>query len=62
MFPGARKPSSHTRKLLSVFIARMGSRPFATIAAAGTRVVIAIAAGAHPRGPRGPRRPARVPV
>ena len=49
MFPGARKLSSNTRKLLSVFIARMGSRPFATIAAAGTRVVIAIAAGAHPR-------------
>lgn len=42
MFPGA-------RKLPSVFTARMGSRPFATIAAAGTHVVVAIAAGVHPR-------------
>lgn len=49
MFPGARKLSSNTRKLPSVFTARMGSRPFATIAAAGTHVVVAIAAGVHPR-------------
>ena len=49
MFPGARKLSSHARKLPSVFTARMGSRPFATIAAAGTHVVVAIAAGVHPR-------------
>ena len=49
MFPGARKLSSNTRKLPSVFTARMGSRPFATIAVAGTHVVVAIAAGAHPR-------------
>ncbi len=49
MFPGARKLSSNTRKLPSVFTARMGSRPFATIAAAGSHVVVAIAAGAHPR-------------
>ncbi len=52
MFPGARKLSSNTRKLLSVFIARMGSRPFATIAAAGT----------HLRGPRDLWGPARVAV
>lgn len=45
MFPGARKLSSNTRKLPSVFTARMGSRPFATIAAVGTHVVVAIAAG-----------------
>ncbi len=49
MFPGARKLLSNTRKLPSVFTARMGSRPFATIAAAGTHVVVAIAAGVHPR-------------
>lgn len=49
MFPGARKLSSNTRKLPSVFTARMGSRPFATIAAAGTHVVVVIAAGVHPR-------------
>lgn len=49
MFPSARKLSSNTRKLPSVFTARMGSRPFATIAAAGTHVVVAIAAGVHPR-------------
>lgn len=49
MFPGARKLSSNTRKLPSVFTARMGSRPFATIAAAGSHVVVAIAAGVHPR-------------
>lgn len=49
MFPGARKLSSNTRKLPSVFIARMGSRPFAAIVAAGTHVVVAIAAGVHPR-------------
>lgn len=49
MFPGARKLSSNTRKLPSVFTARMGSRPFATIVAAGTHVVVAIAAGVHPR-------------
>lgn len=60
MFPDARKLSSHTRKLLSVFIARMGSRPFATIAAAGTRVVVAIAAGVRLRGPLDPRGLARV--
>lgn len=49
MFPGARKLLSNTRKLPSVFTARMGSRPFATIVAAGTHVVVAIAAGVHPR-------------
>ena len=49
MFPGARKLSSNTRKFPSVFTARMGSRPFATIAAAGSHVVVAIAAGVHPR-------------
>lgn len=49
MFPGARKLSSNTRRPSFFFTARMGSRPFATIAAAGTHVVVAIAAGAHPR-------------
>lgn len=49
MFPGARKLSSNTRKLPSVFTARMGSRPFATIAAAG----------AHLRGSQDLRGPAR---
>lgn len=49
MFPGARKLSSHTRKPSFFFTACMGGYLCATIAAAGTHVVVAIAAGAHPR-------------
>lgn len=59
MFPGARKLSSHTRKLLSVFIARMGRYSCGIIVVEGTRVVVVAAAGAHLRGSQDLRGPAR---
>ena len=49
MFPGARKLSSNTRKLPSVFTACMGGYLCGIIVAAGTHVVVAIAAGVHLR-------------
>ena len=49
MFPGARKLSSHARKPSFFFTACMGGYLCGIIVAAGTHVVVAIAAGAHPR-------------
>lgn len=49
MFPGARKLSSNTRKPSFFFTACMGGYLCGIIVAAGTHVVVAIAAGAHPR-------------
>lgn len=49
MFPGARKLLSNTRKPSFFFTACMGGYLCGIIAAAGTHVVVAIAAGVHPR-------------
>lgn len=49
MFPGARKLSSNTRRPSFFFTACMGGYLCGIIVAAGTHVVVAIAAGAHPR-------------
>lgn len=46
MFPGARKLSSNTRKPSFFFTACMGEYLCGIIVAAGTHVVVAIAAGA----------------
>ena len=49
MFPGARKLSLNTRKPSFFFTACTGGYLCGIIVAAGTHVVVAIAAGAHPR-------------